>query len=170
MSSFIPQLLIISALGLMVQTAPTHICPTKRLTGANLKERLNSAARALNDARKSSPEVEIDETDDNTATKVFNLFSAECQDFTIAMTLKHRLLDDIFNNKIAVDCDSSTILTSLQTMASIFNEMKLNNNNSRCVELTPAQYKMIYEARYHKNDDVIQSLGELRKHYLQTQN
>ena len=59
MSSFIPQLLIISALGLMVQTAPTRICPTKRLTGANLKERLKSAARALNDARKSSPEVEI---------------------------------------------------------------------------------------------------------------
>ena len=63
------------------------------------------------------------------------------------MTLKHRLLDHIFTASIAFDSKRlSTILTSLQTMASIFDEMELNKSNSRYVELTPAQYNMMYKA------------------------
>ena len=52
-------------------------------------------------------------------------------------------------------------------MASIFNEMELNKSNSSCVELTPAQYKMIYKAKYHT--DVIRSLDDLTKYYLPPQ-
>ena len=172
MSSFISQLLIISALGLMVQTAP--ISPTKRSTKADLQERLKSAAKALYNARNKTITIQEFTKDDSTAAKVFDLLSTECQNFTIAMTLKHRLLDCIFNAnaqdlvcKTSSKIDSkrlSTILTSLQTMASIFNEMELNNNKSRCVELTPAQYKIMYKARYN-TIDVIRSLDDVAKHY-----
>ena len=63
------------------------------------------------------------------------------------MTLKRRLLDRIFTATIAFNSKRlSTILTSLQTMASIFDEMELNKSNSRYVELTPAQYNMMYKA------------------------
>ena len=178
MSLFISQLLIILALGLMVQTAP--ISPTKRSTEAELREKLKSEAEALINARGNQPTPNITEfTNNSTAAKVFNLSSTECQDFTIVMTLKHQVLDCIFN-AIAQDhiCDNlltidskklSTILTSLQTMASIFNKLELKIKKSSCVELTPDQYKMMYEARYNTTE-VIQSLNELRKHYQSLQN
>ena len=179
MSLFISQLLIILALGLMVQTAP--ISRTKRSTEAELREKLKSEAEALINARGNQPTPNEPEftNDDSTAAKVFNLSSTECQDFTIVMTLKHQVLDCIFN-AIAQDhiCDNlsmidskklSTILTSLQTMASIFNKLELIIKKSSCVELTPDQYKMMYEARYNTTE-VIQSLNELRKHYQSPQN
>ena len=170
MSSFISQLLIISALGLMVQTAP--ISPTKRSTKADLQERVKSAAKVIHNERGESIKKEFT-NDNSTAAEVFNLFSAECQNFTIAMTLKHQLLDCIFNTTAQDLCESlsnivseslSKILTSLQTMASSFNKMKLNKSNSSCVELTPAQYKMMYKARYNLTD-VIRSLDDVTKHY-----
>ena len=84
------------------------------------------------------------------------------------MTLKHRLSDRIFNASIAASKRLSTILTSLQTMASIFDEMELNKSNSRCVELTLAQYNMMYKARYNTTD-LIRSLDDVTKHYLPPQ-
>ena len=162
MSSFISQLLIISALGLMVQTAP--ISPTKRSTKADLQERVKSAAKVIHNERGESIKKEFT-NDNSTAAEVFNLFSAECKNFTIAMTLKHRLLDRMFTASINFDSKRlSIILTSLQTMASIFDEMELNKSNSSCVELTPAQYKMMYKARYNTTD-VIRSLDDVVKHY-----
>ena len=163
MSSFISQLLIISALGLMVQTAP--ISPTKRSTKAALQERLKSAAKALYNARNKTITIQEFTKDDSTAAEVFDLLSTECQNFMIAMTLKHQLLDRIFTDSINFDSKRlSIILTSLQTMASIFDEMELNNNKSRCVELTPAQYKIMYKARYNTTD-AIRSLDDVAKHY-----
>ena len=103
MSLFISQLLIISALGLMVQNAP--ISPTKRSTD-DPKQRLKSAAEALYNARGKQPTNITEFTnDDSTAAEVFNWLSAECQNFMIVMTLKYQLLDRIFNG-IALDLNS----------------------------------------------------------------
>ena len=42
----------------------------------------------------------------------------------------------------------SKILTSLQSLANVFNDREFVKNNSRCVKLTPAQYRIVYYARY----------------------
>ena len=162
MSLFIPQLLIISALGLMVQTAPISL--TKRSTDTNsvLQKRLYCAARDLQNARGSFPDAEP-KNDNSTASTLFNLFSDRCKEFTTVMTLKHKLLVDVFDDNTALSQKLSTILTSLETMANIFNDLELNENYRRCVELTPAQYKIMYTARYMTK--ILESLGDLKKWY-----
>ena len=85
------------------------------------------------------------------------------------MTFKHQLLDDIFKADTAPDLNIkdpeklSTILTSLQAISYSFNDMELNENNRRCVELIPTQYKIMYKAQY--TTSVLQSLGDLDKWY-----
>ena len=76
MSLFIPQLLIISVFGLMVQTAPINL--TKRSTANKqsvLANRLFCAAKDLNNARGCSKSVGYNNDEDSAATKELNLFS-----------------------------------------------------------------------------------------------
>ena len=162
MSLFIPQLLIISVLGLMVQTAPISL--TKRSTETNLvlQTRLYCAAMDLHNAQGSWPDAAT-KNDDSTASTLFNLFSDRCKEYTTALTLKHKLLVDIFDAKTTDFKKLSTILTNLETMANIFNDLELNENNTRCVELTPAQYNIMYTARY--TTKILESLGDLKKWY-----
>ena len=81
------------------------------------------------------------------------------------MTLKHQLLDDLFKASIVPDLKSntsinfSTILTSLQTIANTLNDMEFSENNRRCVELTPPQYKIKYAALY--TTEVLHSLQDM---------
>ena len=78
------------------------------------------------------------------------------------MTLKHKLQHHLFNADVAPDFNNiSIILTSLQTMANTFNDLEFNDNNRRCVKLTPDQYKIMYKARY--TTPLLQSLGDLAK-------
>ena len=72
------------------------------------------------------------------------------------MVLKHQLQEHLFstsiNSALKIDSDNhnniSTILTSLQTVANIFDDMQFNKDNSSCVKLTPAQYRIMYYVRY----------------------
>ena len=171
MSSFILQLFIISAFGLMVQSAPVNDV-TKRSTDIKmsveemnqrkLENNLYCAAQSLyieggqlrNVMYTLPPFLKID-VNSNTKrnmNRMLHRFSSLCKYFTIAMTLKHQLQDHIFNTAPELNSDNnrklSTILTNLQTMANIFNDMQLNKDNSRCVKLTPAQYKIMYYVRY----------------------
>ena len=173
MSSFILQLLIISAFGLMVQSAPVNDV-TKRSTNTTmsteenknrtLENNLYCAAQSLYNARGklqnagfTLPSLPQDDIDNNTkaiASKTFDHFSSRCKNFTVAMTLKHQLQDHIFSNSATVELNSdnakniSKILTSLQSLANVFNDMEFIRNKSRCVMLTPAQYRIMYYARY----------------------
>ena len=167
MSSFILQLFIISAFGLMVQSAPVNDV-TKRQTVSEEEKKLeknsfcasqsvyNNAVKLQNETftLPSLPQDDIDSNTKATANKTFDHFSPRCKNFTIAMTLKHQLQDHIFSNDATVELNSdnanklSKILTSLQSLANVFNDRELNNNNSRCVKLTPAQYRIMYYARY----------------------
>ena len=126
MSLFIIQLLIISAVGLMVQSAPvsvTNVHLQKRDAAANpieediqrkLENRLYCAADTLHNAvghlQRSDEKVTLDPTEidvniteisvDN---KTFDFFSKDsnlCESFIIAMSIKHQLQDLLFNTNI----------------------------------------------------------------------
>ena len=173
MSLFIPQLLIISALGLMVQTAPISF--TKRSTETNssvLQTRLYCAARDLHNARGKLGGSSVKHNDDDsTAKTVLDHFSELCKNYTKAMTLKHQLLDGLFkaNTDPGLNSDTSknysTILTSLETIANTLNDMEFSTNNSRCVELTPTQYEIMYEALYIYTTGVLSSLQDMEEWY-----
>ena len=168
MSLFILQLFIISAFGLMVQSAPVNDV-TKRQTVSEEERKLeknsfcasqsvyNNAVKLQNESGftlPSLPQADIDNTTKAIANKTFDHFSHRCKNFTIAMTLKHQLQERIFSNDTTVEVNSdnakmlSKILTSLQSLANVFNDRELIKNNSRCIKLTPAQYRIMYYARY----------------------
>ena len=169
-------MLIISPFELMAQAAPITLTKRAPLIMTNqtvLESRLYCVAKDLYNARGQLSRGNLQDaeykTDDSNAKKLSNLFYDRCKEFTIAMTLKHQLLDDFFKADTAPNLGIknpeklSMILTSLQTMSDIFYDMELNENDRRCLELTPTQYKIMYKARY--TTSVLQSLGDLDKWY-----
>ena len=180
--SNILQLSIISALGLMVQSAPINaminkrstqkICTNKNVTVVltALENRIYCAAVDLHNAngqlRKAKyslrpsdlPKIDIN-TKIEIVNKLYNLSSYRCKQFTTVMMLKHRLQDYIFNadtadlelNSEHVAKNLYEILTSLQTMANSFNDIEISITNKRCLKVTPAQYKIMYYAKYKKD-------------------
>ena len=180
MSTFILQLFIISALGLMVQSAPVNDV-TKRQTVSEEEKKLEknsfcASQSVYNNAVKlqnagftlpSLPQDDIDNTTKAIANKTFDHFSPRCKNFTVVMTLKHQLQERIFSNSATVELNSdnakniSKILTSLQSLANVFNDRELIMNNSRCVKLTPAQYRIMYYARY--TAPLLESLEDVSK-------
>ena len=172
MSSFILQLSIILAFGLMVQSAPVDV--TKRSTMSKeeknkrkLENNLYCASQTLHiegdvlrDAKftlPSLPQPDINNATEKIVKGAYRQFSDLCKEYTKAMTLKHQLQEQLFSNDTALKLNSdnaeklSKILTSLQSMANIFNDMEFYKVKSRCVNLTPAQYKITYHVRYTKS-------------------
>ena len=173
MSSFILQLLIVLAIGLMVQSAPVNDV-TKRSANIakekkqrKLENNLYCTAQSLHFAGRqlqlhnksfilltSLPEIDISNNIKRNMNRMLHHFSDLCKNSIIAMTLKHQLQEHLFNDDTALEVNPddaktiSTILTSLQTMANIFDDMQFNKDNSRCVKLTPAQYRIMYYVQY----------------------
>ena len=160
---------IISALTLMIQSAPIersaeNVMTKEEMNQRELEKNLYCAAQSLHNAvgqlRLASytlpplPKVNISSNTEAIMDRMVHHFSYRCKNFTEAMTLKHQLQDHLFNTETAPDLSShninnlSTILGSLQTMANAFDRMELNKDNRRCVKLTPAQYKIMYYVRY----------------------
>ena len=150
---------------------------SKKEMKQKLENTLYCAAQSLHHAREdlenvefilpSLPQADISNNIKTIINKTFHHFSYLCKNFTKVMTLKHQLLEHIFNNDTASELNSdnakklSTILTSLQTMANVFNVLQFNKHNSRCVKLTPAQYRIMYYAQ--KTSPLLKSL----KHHLE---
>ena len=171
MSSFILQLSIISVFGLMVQSAPVDVTKrsamSKEEQERKLENNLYCASQTLHiegswlrNAKftlPSLPQPDINNATEETVNETYSQFSDLCKDYTKAMTLKHQLQEQLFSNDTALKLNSdnaeklSNILTSLQSMANIFNDMEFNEDKSRCVNLTPAQYKITYHVRYTKS-------------------
>ena len=172
MPSFILQLSIILAFGLMTQSAPVDV--TKRSTMSKeernqrrLENNLYCASQTLHIEGNvlrvakftlpSLPQPDINNATEEIVKETYSQFSDLCKDYTKAMTLKHQLQEQLFSNDAALTLNSdnaeklSKILTSLQSMANIFNDMEFNKVKSRCVNLTPAQYKIMYHVRYTKS-------------------
>ena len=149
MSSFILQLFVISAFGLMVQSALIDDVSTLIFCAAE------SPYDEINDfkyANFTPSSLNITKTIPNI---MFNHFSDQCKNFTKAMTFKHLLQEHFFSNDTALEVNPndaknlSTILTSLQSLANIFNDIEINEYSNRCVKLTPAQYRIMYYVQYN---------------------
>jgi len=188
MSLFIIQVFIISALTLMIQSAPIersteNVMTKEEKNQRELEKSLYCAARSLHNAvgqlRTASytlpplPKVNISSSTEAIMNKILHLFSYRCKNFTEAMTLKHQLQDHLFNADTAPDLSSgnakilSTILTSLQTMANTFDDMEFNKDSRRCIKLTPAQYKIMYYVRY-TNPLLVALNDDLEEWYLES--
>ena len=169
------QLSIISALGLMIQSAPintmitkrsTLMCAEKNLT--ILENRLKFAARDLYHAtgrllNASNPSDFGFYVKTEIRHKFYSLSSPQCKNYTNVTILKHQLQDHIFNTDLTAEHDAgdiSIILTSLQAMADIFNDYEFSIANKRCVELTPAQYQIMYNVNNNQTYSLLKLLRE----------
>ena len=172
MPSFILQLSIILAFGLMTQSAPVDVTKRSTMSKEERNQRrlennlyctsqtLHIEGNVLRVAKftlPSLPQPDINNATEKIVKETYSQFSDLCKDYTKAMTLKHQLQEQLFSNDAALTLNSdnaeklSKILTSLQSMANIFNDMEFNKVKSRCVNLTPAQYKIMYHVRYTKS-------------------
>ena len=173
MSSFIIQLLIISVVGLMVQSAPVSITDDhlhKRSIN-EIEKSLFCAATSLhfdikdllsNLTLPAAPQINI-----NTKTvinAIFHHFSTLCKDFTKAMSLKYQVQDLLFNADTTPELTTENIQTltkmiiKLQTMATTLGDLQFHEDRSRCVRLTAAQYRIMYYVQ-HPNATLIQALN-----------
>ena len=171
---------MISVFGLLVQSAPVNdvikrsTVSKKEMKQRKLENNLYCAAQSLYDAgedlRDKSytlpplPKIDVNSNTKRNMNRMLHHFSDLCKYFTKAVTLKHQLQEHLFTTDSAPQLNSdnhnkiSTILTSLQTMANIFDDMQFNKDNSRCVKLTPAQYRIMYYVRY--TDPLLESLKD----------
>ena len=182
MSSFIIQLLIISVVGLMVQSAPVSI------TDGHLHKRsINESEKSLfcaatslhfdndiedllsNLALPAAPQINI-----NTKTvinAIFHHFSTLCKDFTKAMSLKYQVQDLLFNADTTPELTTENIQTltkmiiKLQTMATALGDLQFHEDRSRCVRLTAAQYRIMYHVSQLKAT-LKQTLEDITKSWV----
>jgi len=99
--------------------------------------------------------------DNTTAVETMNQtalhqLSDECRNFTMAMSLKHQLLDsltdDDYNGQL------SSILANLQSLATIFDETALTEHGERCENLTAVQYKLLYCKEHNTTASLMHSI------------
>ena len=137
----------------MAQSAPVNdvsAVSKKEMNQIKLENILYCSAQSLHHAREdlvkaklilhSPPQADINENIKTTMNKIFHQFSKLCKYFTKAMVLKHQLQEHLFSTSTdsalkIINSDNhnniSTILTSLQTMANIFDDIKTHSSESR---------------------------------------
>ena len=189
----IVQLLIVLVVGLTVQSSPIKSEQLqKRQTAAKdttemediqiqlqkrFEKHLYCAAQSIYNTRAerlsvldlpvpTAPHIDNDTKTFMSAT--FDLFSALCKNFTIAMCLKNQVQDLLFNTDTTPELSSDNIqksfeiLTNLQIMVTTFDDMQFSVNHSRCVRLTAAQYRIMYYIQYPSTSlkQALKDLGE----------
>ena len=81
--------------------------------------------------------------------------------FIVAMSLKYHLQDLLLdtNTSSQLNSDSigklSVILTKLQTMANIFDDIQVGKHSSSCVRFTPDEFKTIYKYIEYTNTSLL---------------
>ena len=186
MSSFITLLLIISVVGLMVQSAPVTVTDDhlhKRSTKESkrvIEKSLFCAATSLHFDIKHLPSnltvPAAPVTNVNVKTVInatFDHFSTLCKNFTIAMSLKYQVQDLLFNNDTTPEFTADNIqkltkiLIKLHTMATALDNIHFyrNNDHSRCVRLTAAQYRIMYHVLQLKAT-LEQALEDITKFWI----
>ena len=149
----------------MVQSAPVSVTDDhlhKRSTNESkrvIEKSLFCAATSLHFGIKhlssnftvpAAPQ--ISSNTDMAMSVTFDNFSTLCKNFTIAMSLKYQVQDLLFNNDTTPELTTDNIqnlikiLIKLQTMATALDNIHFyrNNDHSRCVRLTEAQYRIMY--------------------------
>ena len=169
MFSFIIQLLIISVVGLMVQSAPVSDNLKKRgTTAANvntnvkkLEQRLLCAASSIRNAKwldtlePHEPIVPQSGNYTELVHTIFDQFSLHCKGFTNATSLKYHVQDLLFDNNTTPQLsyeNLSKLLIKLQTMATTLDDIQYIRDHSSCVRLTAAQYRIMYYAKFEQDN------------------
>ena len=187
MSSFIIQLLIISVVGLMVQSAPVSVTDDhlqKRSTSENNQQvpenslfcaslSLHIKMRDFSNDLTVPAAPQINDNIKSVMSITFDHFSSLCKNFTIAMSLTYQVQDLLFNTDTTPELSSdniqklSEILAHLQTMATAFDDIQYNRNHSRCIRLTAAQYRIMYYIQ-HPNTSLKQALKDIKEFWNST--
>jgi len=167
------QLLIISVIGVTIQGAPVKRneseCDPKIISDEAMNKTEKQRAYLyciantlqhidgnISDAAKRIVNVPPPSTDDDTKMMLnitFNHHSYQCKNFTIALSLKHRLQDYLFHQTKTTAISQyykplCSILVYLQTMANLLDDIEFDKHNRRCIRLTPTEYKMMYHVIY----------------------
>ena len=192
MSLFIIQLLIISVVGLMVQSAPVSVTDdhlqkrqaektTKKSTQQKLEKRLfNAAGGVFNGAgglikdkvTLNVPEGYEEASGIDTDLQYDNL-ARYCMHFIMAMSLKHHLQDLLLDTTITSGLSNdiieklSVMLTKLQTVANTFDDLQVNEHNSSCTRFTPKDYKTIYQYIPHTDASLLQTIHQIAQFWNQ---
>ena len=179
MSSFIIQLLIISVVGLMVQSAPVRVtddhlqkrqahgnnqkaleqklyCAVTKVRNTandlNKKVTLNVSAKYVGATRESN-------TDDN--------LTKYCMHFIMAMSMKHHLQDhlldtDVTSQRTTASIENlSVLLTNLQTMANTLDDLQVNKHDSSCARFEPSDFKTIYKYIPYTHASLLQAIHDI---------
>ena len=189
------QFFIISVITIMVQSSPVKIDTDEQLLQKAVMRTdvqnktvtlfcaaqsvQNTAAELLNLATllQNINQSTLHESDINNNTKAvinetFNYFSSECQNFTLAMSLKHQLQDYLFNQSNQdlnyEDTEElshqikqlSSLLVPLQTMANIFDQLQFYKYTTNCPRLSSSEYKMMYQVQY-STTSLLHSISKL---------
>jgi len=160
------QILIVSVISVTIQGAPVKRNPTamdKAMNNDNKTTHLYCIANTLQhidenipDAAKKAVKVPPPPIDDDTKMMLnitFNHHSYQCKNFTIALSLKHKLQDYLFHQTKTTAISQYykplySILAYLQTMANLLDDIEFNKHGRRCIRLTPTEYKMMYHVIY----------------------
>ena len=180
MSSFIIQLLIISVVGLMVQSAPVSVTDDhlqKRQAQCNNHQKalevklfcavtkVRNTANDLNKTVTLNVSVKYvgatreNNTDDN--------LTKYCMHFIMAMSMKHHLQDLLLDTNViskrtnASIEDLSVLLTNLQTMANTLDDLQVNKHDSSCARFEPSNFKTIYKYIPYTHASLLQAIYDI---------
>ena len=189
MSSFIIQLLIISVVGLMVQSAPVsvtdnhihkrHAAANERHNQTKLEKKLLCTAKEVrNTAKRLNSTVTLNipteyagvrEVDRNLT---YDQLTKYCMNFIMTMSLKHHLQDLLLDTNPSSQLNSDNIgklpiiLTKLQTIANIFDDIQVVKHSSSCVTFTPDEFKTIYKYIKYTNTSLLQAIIDMANFWV----
>ena len=187
MSSFIIPLLIVSVVGLMVQSAPVSVTDDhlqkrqattiKKEIQKTLERRLfqtagevyNTAGMLLNEA--VSLNVSADYTGATGVNKDLEYHKLYCIHFIMAMSLKHHLQDHLLDTNVISQRTNASIenlsvsLTNLQTMANTLDNLQVNKQGSSCPRFTPENFKTIYKYIPYTNTSLLQAVHDMARYW-----
>ena len=178
MSSFIIQLLIISVVGLMVQSAPVSITDDhlhkrqakQRQDQTTLEKKLLCAAKIVHNTGVPTVTLNVPTkyagVNEVNGNQKYDQLTKYCMNFIMAMSLKHHLQDFLLDTDTSSQLNSDnigklpTILTKLQTIANTFDDLQVVKHSSSCVTFTPDEFKTIYKYIKYTNTSLLQAISD----------
>ena len=181
MSSFIIQLLIISVVGLMVQSAPVSVtddhlqkrqaqCNNQKALEKKLFSAVTKVRNTANDLNKTvslnvsahyvgPTGVDIDLN--------YDKLTKYCMYFIMAMSMKHHLQDLLLDTEVTSQLTTASIenlsvlLTNLQTMANTLDDLQVNKHDSSCPRFMPSDFKTIYKYIPYTHASLLQAIHDI---------
>ena len=181
MSSFIIQLLIVSVVGLMVQSAPVSVTDDhlqKRQAQCNnqkaIEEKLFSAVtKVRNTANDLNKTVSLNVSAHYVGPTGVDIdlnykkLTKYCMHFIMAMSMKHHLQDLLLDTDVTSQLTTASIenlsvlLTNLQTMANTLDDLQVNKHDSSCARFEPSDFKTIYKYIPYTNASLLQAIHDI---------